>query len=119
MLLHSAVTNTKDIVPSTVPGATDPWALSRSLVAWLTVVLLWAAAGYFLFDAPETIASPASSSSLLLREGPAPAVSCTIRPATRLPWHPHDGISHSSALDLSPLSATVRQPQPDPRVRTL
>ena len=50
MLLHAAVNNTKDIVPSAVPGATQPWALSTSLVAWLTVVLLWIAAAYFLGD---------------------------------------------------------------------
>jgi hypothetical protein len=50
MLLHAAVNNTKDIVPSAVPGATQPWALSTSLVAWLTVVILWAAAVYFLVD---------------------------------------------------------------------
>ena len=50
MLLHAAVNNTKDIVPSAVPGATQPWALSTSLVAWLTVILLWIAVGYFLVD---------------------------------------------------------------------
>ena len=50
MLLHAAVNNTKDIVPSAVPGATQPWALSTSLVAWLTVVLLWIAAACFLVD---------------------------------------------------------------------
>ncbi len=50
MLLHAAVNNTKDIVPSAVPGATEAWALSTSLVAWLTVVLLWIAAAYFLVD---------------------------------------------------------------------
>jgi membrane protease YdiL (CAAX protease family) len=48
MLLHAAVNNTKDIVPSIVPGATDPFALSTSLVAWITAALLWVAAGYFL-----------------------------------------------------------------------
>jgi hypothetical protein len=48
MLLHAAVNNTKDIVPSAVPGATDPFALSTSVVAWLTVALLWIAAGVFL-----------------------------------------------------------------------
>lgn len=50
MLLHAAVNNTKDIVPSAVPGATRPWALSTSYVAWLSVALLWAAAAYFLVD---------------------------------------------------------------------
>jgi hypothetical protein len=36
------------IVPSAVPGATNPFALSSSLVAWLTVALLWICAAYFL-----------------------------------------------------------------------
>lgn len=48
MLLHAAVNNTKDIVPSAVANATNPWALSHSLVARLTVALLWLGAGYFL-----------------------------------------------------------------------
>jgi membrane protease YdiL (CAAX protease family) len=48
MLMHAAVNNTKDIVPSAEINATHPWALSHSLVAWLTVALLWLGAGYFL-----------------------------------------------------------------------
>lgn len=48
MLMHAAVNNTKDIVPSAVAHAADPWALSHSLVAWLTVTLLWLCAIYFL-----------------------------------------------------------------------
>ena len=48
MLMHSAVNQTKDIVPSAVAGATNPFALSTSLVAWLTAALLWICAGYFL-----------------------------------------------------------------------
>lgn len=48
MLLHAAVNNTKDIVASAVPGATNPFALSTSLVAWLTVAFLWITAAYFL-----------------------------------------------------------------------
>jgi len=50
MLLHAAVNNTKAIVPSAVPGATEPWALSTSLVAWLTVALLWVGAAFLLVD---------------------------------------------------------------------
>ena len=50
MILHAAVNNTKDIVPSAVPGAMNPWALSNSLVAWLTVALLWLCAAYFLLQ---------------------------------------------------------------------
>ena len=48
MLLHAAVNNTKDIVPSAVEGADAPFGLSTSVVAWLTVLLLWICAGYFL-----------------------------------------------------------------------
>lgn len=48
MLLHAAANNTKDIVPSAVPGATNPLAWSTSAVANITVVLLWICAGYFL-----------------------------------------------------------------------
>ncbi len=48
MVLHAAVNNTKDIVLSTEPNATNPWALSHSLVAWLSVALLSMCAGYFL-----------------------------------------------------------------------
>ena len=50
MLMHAAVNNTKDIVPSAVPGASNPFGLSTSLVAWLTVGLLWIAAVYFFVD---------------------------------------------------------------------
>src|SRR6266487_268741 len=48
MLLHSAVNNAKDIVPSALPGANSTFGLSASLVAWITVTLLWICAGYFL-----------------------------------------------------------------------
>jgi membrane protease YdiL (CAAX protease family) len=48
MLLHAAVNNTKDMVPSAVPGATNTFVLSPSLVAWLTVAFLWTTAVYFL-----------------------------------------------------------------------
>lgn len=48
MLLHAAVNNAKDIVPSMLPGAANPFGLRASLVAWLTVTLLWICAAYFL-----------------------------------------------------------------------
>jgi len=54
MLLHSAVNNSKDIVPSAVPGATNTFGLSSSVVAWLTVALLWVCAAYFLVRMPRT-----------------------------------------------------------------
>ena len=48
MLLHAAVNNTKDIVPSVESGATNPWALSHSTIAWVSAALLWFCASYFL-----------------------------------------------------------------------
>jgi len=53
MLLHSAVNNAKDIVPSAMPGATNTFGLSASLVAWLTVTFLWICAAYFLARMPR------------------------------------------------------------------
>jgi CAAX protease family protein len=48
MLLHASVNNSKDIVPSALPGGAGIFGLKASLVAWLTVVVLWICAGYFL-----------------------------------------------------------------------
>lgn len=48
MLLHAAINNTKDIVPSGMPGATDVFTLSATPVAWVSAALLWACAGWFL-----------------------------------------------------------------------
>jgi uncharacterized protein len=48
MLLHSAINNTKDVVPSAVQNATHVMTLSSSRVAWTTVALLWIVAGFFL-----------------------------------------------------------------------
>jgi membrane protease YdiL (CAAX protease family) len=53
MLMHAAVNNSKDIVPSAVPGATNPFGLGASPVAWLTVTVLWVCAAYFLFRMPK------------------------------------------------------------------
>jgi membrane protease YdiL (CAAX protease family) len=50
MLMHSAVNQTTGIVPTSVPGATNPFALSSSLAAWLVVALLWMSAAYFLVE---------------------------------------------------------------------
>ncbi|MFN8583254.1 MAG: CPBP family intramembrane glutamic endopeptidase [Gemmatimonadaceae bacterium] len=52
VLMHSAINQTKDLVPSAVVGATNPWALSPSRVAWLTVGILWIAAAFFLVRMP-------------------------------------------------------------------
>jgi membrane protease YdiL (CAAX protease family) len=48
MLMHAAVNNTKDIVPSAVSTATNAFSLSSSRVAWLSVAVLWICAAYFL-----------------------------------------------------------------------
>jgi membrane protease YdiL (CAAX protease family) len=48
MLLHAAINNTKDIVPSAPATPPGVWTLSGTLVSWLTVVLLWLGAAYFL-----------------------------------------------------------------------
>jgi len=58
MLLHAAINNTKDIVSSAVPGATNAFTLSTSLVAWLTVAFLWIVAAYFLVRMPKTATLP-------------------------------------------------------------
>jgi membrane protease YdiL (CAAX protease family) len=48
MLMHAAVNNTKDVVPSAVEGATNVFALNASPVGWATTALLWIAAIFFL-----------------------------------------------------------------------
>lgn len=48
MLMHAAVNNTKDIVPSAVSAATNAFSFSSSRVAWLSVAILWVCAAYFL-----------------------------------------------------------------------
>lgn len=53
MLLHAAVNNSKDIVPSALPGATNSWTLHGSLVGWITVALLWLGAALFLATMPK------------------------------------------------------------------
>jgi len=55
MLMHAAVNNSKDLVPSALPGATNPLGLSASPVAWLTVALLWVAAAFFLARMPRRV----------------------------------------------------------------
>ena len=54
MLMHAAVNNAKDIVPSAVPGVHETFTLSASLVAWLTVTLLWICAAWFLARMPKS-----------------------------------------------------------------
>jgi hypothetical protein len=65
MFMHAAVNNTKDIVPSAVIGATHPFALSTSLVAWITVTLLWICALVFLRTMPSARSSAAVPDAVL------------------------------------------------------
>jgi membrane protease YdiL (CAAX protease family) len=52
MLMHAAVNNTKDIVPSAgTPGPT-PFGLNAAPAAWIALALLWVAAGWFLVRMP-------------------------------------------------------------------
>ena len=48
MLMHAAINNTKDIVPTIARTAANPMMPNASLSSWLTMALLWIAAGYFL-----------------------------------------------------------------------
>ena len=48
MLMHAAINNTRDIVPSTPSPANNPFALNASLVAWISHALFWLCAVYFL-----------------------------------------------------------------------
>ncbi len=48
MLMHSAVNQTSFLIPSANPTTTNPFALSASLVGWLTAAFLWIGAAYLL-----------------------------------------------------------------------
>lgn len=50
MVMHASINNTKDIVPSAITEASNPFGFSHSLVGWLTVALLWIFAIYFLIQ---------------------------------------------------------------------
>ena len=63
MLMHAAVNNTKDIVPSMVAGAADAFALSTSTVAWLTVGMLWICAAWFLSQMTDPITPPIAAAT--------------------------------------------------------
>jgi len=60
MLLHSAINNSTDIVPSATPGSNNVFGLSASPVALMTVILLWVVALYLLTRMPAT-ATPAET----------------------------------------------------------
>lgn len=48
MLMHSSVNQTSFVIPSANPTTTNPFALSASLVGWLTAAFLWIGAAYLL-----------------------------------------------------------------------
>lgn len=50
MLMHATINNTKNIVPSLVPGSDNMFAWSNSTVAWLTLALLGISAAFFLYQ---------------------------------------------------------------------
>lgn len=50
VLMHTAINQTKDLVPSAVEGASNPLRFSATPVAWLTVSLLWLTAALFLIQ---------------------------------------------------------------------
>jgi membrane protease YdiL (CAAX protease family) len=66
MLLHAAINNTKDIVPSAPATPPGVWSLNGSLVSWLTVGLLWVGAAYFLMRIARSQPSRSLAPSPLL-----------------------------------------------------
>lgn len=52
MLMHAAINNTKDIVPSGASLPPGVFGVQVSLVSWLTLAVLWAGAAYFLWELP-------------------------------------------------------------------
>ena len=65
MLLHSAINNTKDIVPSTQTPPPGTFSLKASALSWLTVIVLWAVAIVILRRMKKilTLSTAASSSA--------------------------------------------------------
>jgi hypothetical protein len=48
MLMHSATNQTAFLLPSSNPLVDSPFAIRASSIGWLTVVLAWVPAVYFL-----------------------------------------------------------------------
>ena len=48
MLMHAAINNTSEIVPAARTGATRPFSLDASPVAWFTLGALWIVAAWCL-----------------------------------------------------------------------
>jgi membrane protease YdiL (CAAX protease family) len=55
MLMHSAVNNTKDIVPSAPAEPGGVWSFHGSPMWWLSIGLAWGCAAYFLLRMPRNV----------------------------------------------------------------
>ena len=55
MLMHAAINNAKDIVPSGVPDPRGVFTVHASLVSWLALGVLWIAAAGFLMRMPARL----------------------------------------------------------------
>jgi membrane protease YdiL (CAAX protease family) len=55
MLMHAAINNAKDIVPSAVPDPQGVFSVHASLVGWLALGVLWSAATWFLIRMPPRL----------------------------------------------------------------
>jgi membrane protease YdiL (CAAX protease family) len=56
MLLHAAVNNTTGIVPAAAGGSSSIFGMHASMMGWLTGLLLWISAVYFLVRMPRSAA---------------------------------------------------------------
>jgi len=52
MLMHAAINNTTDIVPTAAAGAANPYSLHATPIAWITAALLWTVALWCLVRMP-------------------------------------------------------------------
>jgi membrane protease YdiL (CAAX protease family) len=56
MLMHSAINNTKEIVPTVLRAPANPLTLDATLQGWISVSVVWVAALYFLIRMPASAA---------------------------------------------------------------
>ncbi len=64
MLMHAAINNTTGIVPSATTAPAGPLSFTASRMAWLTLGLLWLAAGVFLVRLRQSTARAAPPESV-------------------------------------------------------
>jgi len=58
MLMHAAINNTKDIVPAVPRTPMNPLHPSATAATWITIALLWIAAGYCLVRMRRAVLTP-------------------------------------------------------------